>query len=266
MIAETWDQCIVVLEAALPVLPRNAKNTVVDIIRWINAVKSEGRSVKQKWVDDINLALVTVLRDTTGNLYTDLNNVYTFLGRINKEWDVESLRSYAGCRFWGGDWWGNACHKEEWADDPGKYISPNPCIDAGYYWWLAECHKSKPDCSFHAAHFDCNINGCYWYNNKCNSTPEGEPEPEPPPEPPQPCSRITSQSECLARSCYWYGGKCHSAPRPAPTPTKRPFEQLADDAERFCKSIPIWDIPKLIVCNMFKDILRMLDDFLDFSK
>ena len=266
MYPETWNDFISTLNKALPVLSPANKKKIKQIIQWAQNTKPRGRNPDKGEVEWTRGQLTSVIGSSTGTVRTDLSNAWGFLGWFLRVRDLHRWVTRGGCSFWGGHWWGNSCHDEPWADSPDNYTDAGACKRAGYYWWNGSCHSNRLACRDYRSTFDCEWNGCYWYNNRCNGTPYEEPPPPPPPPPPKPCNEITSQSECLARSCYWYQGACHKSPEPTPEPLERPFEKMANDTERFCKTIPIWDIPKTIACHMLKDIFRLLDDFLEFTK
>lgn len=52
-------------------------------------------------------------------------------------------------------------------------------VTAGLVWWWLKEHPivpPKPKCEDYKTESECAAAGCYWYNNKCHSTPEAPPE------------------------------------------------------------------------------------------
>lgn len=49
-------------------------------------------------------------------------------------------------------------------------------ITAGIVWWWIREHPPVPKCSDYITESECTEHGCYWYNNKCHSTPEAPPD------------------------------------------------------------------------------------------
>lgn len=60
---------------------------------------------------------------------------------------------------------------------------------------------------------NCEMNGGYWYNNQCNTTPEPVVTPCAP-------GSLTgcSESNCLENGGYWYNSQCNATPDPSAMP------------------------------------------------
>lgn len=76
---------------------------------------------------------------------------------------------------------------------------------SGYSEYL-EVPGVVPACESYMTQTECEVAGCYWYNNSCHASAPT-------------CESILTQAECEIRGCYWYNGACHSTPPPPPPPS-----------------------------------------------
>lgn len=74
------------------------------------------------------------------------------------------------------------------------------CEYNGCYWYDGSCHSSLP-CSSYSTQSTCEAAGCYWWNNACHDLPPY-------------CSDLNNQTDCELYECHWYNNSCHSEPLP----------------------------------------------------
>ena len=73
------------------------------------------------------------------------------------------------------------------------------CEDNGCYWYDGSCHSALP-CLSYSTQSACEAANCYWWNGSCHDNP------------PSYCSDLNNQTDCELYGCYWYNNSCHSEP------------------------------------------------------
>lgn len=84
-------------------------------------------------------------------------------------------------------------------------VAGGVAVTAGFIWWWLKEHPIVPKCEDYRTSHECTAAGCYWYNNKCHSTPEGY----------VPCSELgepcyiegVTQCDTFNNLCKCVGGK-----------------------------------------------------------